>query len=277
MRNGIVMLLAIAFSSGFANAQTVIASQTPTVTAVAEKALPESLLKLLPVALLENVARWENTDEKGQSITGWYSTGQKAVAFSQKGGHLHGLWQAWHENGKPKEQGHFSKGYPDGSWQFWYASGTLKSTRSFSASKLQSMAIANRQRNPKLQFVPVTGNEPSSKETTALNLVITDLSHGLLHVDLPFRRALNEGDFVNYAEDGSIVEQGKFSNGLRDGKWLYQNQADHKIITGYYSNGLKHGPWKEMKGEAIITLSEYKDGKIVFQKHYPDSEGRALN
>lgn len=240
------------------------------------KLLPEGLQKLVPTGLQEKVTRWAYTDSKKRQLKGWYANGQTAVLFSYRGGHLNGAWQTWYENGKQKEAGHFKKGYPDGSWQFWYASGMLKSTRSFSAAKMQSLAIANRQRNPKLQFVPVSGNEPSSKETASVHPGITEAMHGLLHVDLPFRKAVSEGDFVNYAEDGRTLEQGKFVNGLRDGQWLYQNQNDRKIITGYYSNGLKHGPWKEMQGDTLLSLSEYKDGKIIFQKQYPEPGKKGL-
>jgi antitoxin component YwqK of YwqJK toxin-antitoxin module len=267
MRNRIVMLFVFAFLSSIVWAQDE-AALLRTQAFAARFYLPEEVLNLLPYGLNQKVDRWEKTGHKGRILTGWYANGQKAVVFALKGGHLHGQWQTWYENGIRKEEGHFSNGHPDGTWQFWYASGVLKSTRSFSASKMQSWAIANRQRNPKLQFVPLTGNEPSSKETATLNPAITEASHGLLHIDLPFRRALNEGDFVNFDEMGSVVEQGKFVNGLRDGQWLYQNQKDSKIITGYYSNGLKHGPWKEMKGDTMLLLEEYKDGMLVHRKLY---------
>jgi antitoxin component YwqK of YwqJK toxin-antitoxin module len=230
--------------------------------------LPEAVVNLLPNGLQQKVDRWENAGHKGRIITGWYANGQKAVVFAHKGGHLHGQWQTWYENGVKKEQGHFSNGHPDGTWQFWYRSGSLKSERNFSAAKLQAINIASRQRNPKLQFVPVTGKEPSSKETTTIHPEIAEGTRGILHIDLPFHKAVHEGDFVNFSEDGRIVAQGKFLNGLRDGQWLYYQPTDGKTITGYYIHGSKHGPWRELAGDTLISLSEYKAGKLVFQKHY---------
>jgi hypothetical protein len=119
--------------------------------------------------------------------------------------------------------------------------------------------------------VPVSGTEPSSKETSNLNALIFDATTGRLHFEMPFRKALHEGDFVNYAEDGRIVEQGSFVNGFRDGKWLYYRQDEGSIITGNYLYGSKHGPWKILSGDTLISLSEYKDGKLLFQKSYQPS------
>jgi antitoxin component YwqK of YwqJK toxin-antitoxin module len=231
-------------------------------------ALSAFIVEKLPAGIIEQVSNWEKVDLKGRNITGWYANGQKAISFSQKGNHLHGLWQAWYENGAKKEEGHFTNGYPDGTWQFWYPSGLLKSERSFSASKLQAINIASRQRNPKLQFVPHTGNEPSSKETAPLSQSYFALPHSAFHMDLPFHKAVHEGVYRNFAENGMVIEQGNFANGLRDGQWLYHNQQLKQTLSGYYSYGTKNGPWKELVGDRLVTLEEYKNGMLIHRKCY---------
>jgi len=267
MRNRIVMLLVFASLSFITWAQGETAL-LKTQGSAARNYLPEAVVNLLPNGLHQKVDKWENAGHKGRIITGWYANGKKAVVFAYKGGHLHGQWQTWYENGVKKEQGHFSNGHPDGSWQFWYPSGFLKSERSFSATKMQAVNIANRQRNPKLQFVPVTGKEPSSKETAPLAHLYFALPHSSFHIELPFHKAVHEGVYRNFAEDGGIIEQGNFANGLRDGQWLFYNHQTKLISSGYYSYGAKNGPWKELVGDTLVALEEYKNGMLIHRKLY---------
>lgn len=271
MRNGFVMLLFCCCWCWLAGAQASYGGPSQHRKSSADQLQtrpPEPILNVLPAGLSARISQWEVIGRKDRQVKGWYANGQLAVTFAHKSGHLNGRWQTWYENGRTKEDGHFKNGYPDGNWKFWYESGVVRSERNFSASKMQSMNIASRQRNPKLQFVPSTGTEPSSKEATSFNPIIYEATHGGFHFEMPFRKAVHEGDFVLYAEDGRVVERGKFSNGLRDGQWLYHNRHDNTTISGYYSNGIKHGPWKAMLGDNMLRLEEYREGVLLHRKQY---------
>lgn len=56
-----------------------------------------------------------------------------------------------------------------------------------------------------------------------------------------FRKGLEDGMMHEYLEDGSIITEGEYIDGLKEGEWLYQH-GDHKEI-GKYRDGQKSGIW----------------------------------
>jgi len=83
---------------------------------------------------------------------------------------------------------------------------------------------------------------------------------GQLLRDENFRKGLEDGMMHEYLEDGTIITEGEYIDGLKEGEWLYQ-YGDHKEI-GKYRDGQKSGIWKyfHLTNENLNFEGEFVDG-----------------
>lgn len=78
------------------------------------------------------------------------------------------------------------------------------------------------------------------------------------------KSGIEDGEYKEWDEDGKIKEEGKFSNGLRNGVWRYFEFGAISSI-GAYENDLKVGIWKYFdKSHNLIKKEFYING--VLQK-----------
>ncbi len=76
-----------------------------------------------------------------------------------------------------------------------------------------------------------------------------------------FRKGLEDGMMHEYLEDGTVITEGEFIDGKKEGPWLYQH-GDHKEV-GEYRDDYKHGVWKYYH---LIT------NKLSFEGNFIDGE-----
>ena len=96
-----------------------------------------------------------------------------------------------------------------------------------------------------------------------------------------FRKGLEDGMMYEYLEDGSVIIEGEFIDGKKEGSWLYQH-GDHKE-EGNYRDDFKHGVWKyhylttnELNFEGNFIDGEpdgkhkfyYSNGRIMREENY---------
>jgi antitoxin component YwqK of YwqJK toxin-antitoxin module len=96
-----------------------------------------------------------------------------------------------------------------------------------------------------------------------------------------FRKGLEDGMLHEYLEDGSVITEGEFIDGRKEGVWLYQH-GDHKE-EGEYKDGYKSGIWKythltndELHFEGNFIDGEpdgkhryyYENGKLKREEYY---------
>lgn len=76
-----------------------------------------------------------------------------------------------------------------------------------------------------------------------------------------------DGLYQKNYDDGTIVKQGYFSNGIKTGQWV-ENISNH----GKYLNNLREGEWIKMdKDSRVKSRSQYLNGKLNGSKIYYDS------
>ena len=66
---------------------------------------------------------------------------------------------------------------------------------------------------------------------------------------------------------GTKKEEGKYRNGLKDGKWTQWHSNGQKSDEGTYKNGKKDGLWTEWHFTgSIYSEKTYRDGELIDEK-----------
>jgi hypothetical protein len=120
----------------------------------------------------------------------------------------HGLWRAWHSDGKPWEEGAYHDGEEDGPWRWWYEDGTPLATGTFERGR----------------HVGGWTYYHSSGQVMA---------EGAYEDDRPV------GAWRTYHENGALHSEGRFLNGKRTGRWVVHDpsgQLDAEA-SGEYRDG----------------------------------------
>lgn len=74
-----------------------------------------------------------------------------------------------------------------------------------------------------------------------------------------------KGDvFTFYHKDGKIKAQGKYIDGLVQGKWIFNKKEGYLWNVGNFKDNKKHGKWTRYKSDGSIEKAEvYEYGKEV--------------
>ena len=65
-----------------------------------------------------------------------------------------------------------------------------------------------------------------------------------------------------YHENGQIAQKGYYQNGKLHGEWIAYDQDGNKKAIGRYSEGVKTGKWFFWNGEELSEV-DYKDNIIA--------------
>ncbi len=74
-----------------------------------------------------------------------------------------------------------------------------------------------------------------------------------------------KGDLVEatiYNDDGQLEQHGFFKDKKLHGTWTYFNAEGEKVAIGKYSNGIKTGKWLFKNDEGVKEVN-YVNGKVV--------------
>jgi len=93
-----------------------------------------------------------------------------------------------------------------------------------------------------------------------------------------YRGELYTGYYERYFDDSCKIlkEKGEYSNGTRDGNWIFYYENGHPLKKGYYLNGRKNGEWVlyyNAKNRVGFKSNYYRGKKRGFIKYYyPNGE-----
>jgi len=75
------------------------------------------------------------------------------------------------------------------------------------------------------------------------------------------------GKVYSFYDSGESKEEGKYRNGLKDGKWTQWHSNGQKSDEGTYKNGKKDGLWTEWHFTgSIYSEKTYRDGELIDEK-----------
>lgn len=174
-------------------------------------------------------------DEKGKiEKTEFYVHGVLvAIGLVDEEGKRQGYWEEYYlePEGQIKSKGHYKDGEKIESWEYY-----------FSNNQLQQIGKYDKKGRP-------------------IGLWKWYYESGILLREESFRKGLEDGMMREYLEDETIITEGEFIDGKKEGPWLYQH-GDHKE-EGEFRDGLKHGVWKYH----YITTNE-----LNFEGNFIDGE-----
>ena len=73
------------------------------------------------------------------------------------------------------------------------------------------------------------------------------------------------GDLIEatfYYENGQVAQEGFYKDGKLHGEWISYDQTGNKKAIGKYSEGLKTGKWFFWNGEELSEV-DFKDSRIA--------------
>lgn len=71
-----------------------------------------------------------------------------------------------------------------------------------------------------------------------------------------------QGKAYFYTEAGSLLEVGKYEQGVKNGEWTKFNQDGKVVSIANFKNDLKDGVWKVFTNE----------GQLIFEMHYAENK-----
>lgn len=217
-----------------------------------------------------------------------------SLVFSQQNDSIHanGFHQFYYANGKKSSEGIMRNGKPDGYWKNYYENGQLKSEGNRKNFLLDSLwrfydeegklILEINYKNGKKNGFRITHQ---GHEVTKENFVddvkqgysYSLYANGKTHFKRPFKEGLEEGQAVEYALDGRIIQLIEYKKGyvvsrqrinaydsdsLPNGKWMWFYKDEKVRLTGSYHHGLKNGYFKSYdKDGNLISTEKYVNGE----------------
>ena len=156
--------------------------------------------------------------ETGKEVTGYVKsrteTGRVTNLFTYKKGKKHGVFLAWHENGRLGQEGYFHNGKEDGLWTTWYKEGGKK----WEGHRKQ-------------------GVKHGSWAMWYLGEKIDEGEDGLaLHADGKrkaegsYDSGIKHGEETFWHRNGRVSQRRQFRKGKREGRWTYWDNRGHLMM-----------------------------------------------
>jgi uncharacterized protein len=201
---------------------------------VAELAKLDIKREYYPSGQIKTIASFK--DDVQQGIRREYSPEGKIVAgflfhkgiivgegITDEEGIRDGLWKEYYINGQLKSIGLYDAGKRIDDWKFYYANGQLEQTGYYSKEGKP---------NGSWTWYYMTG----------------DLSR-----EESYSNGLRDGYSREYDQQGNIISEGEYIEGMEEGLWKY-SYGDHSAI-GEYLNGMRHGNWKHYFADGRLSFS----------------------
>lgn len=184
---------------------------------------------------------WPGTQDRQRQVSGhfhsngrfvlhgtqveWYRSGGKRSEKRYRLGNADGAWTFWHENGEVEAVRTWCDGEPCGRWRSWHPNGVLAST------------------------VPM---DDELAPTTWWHDTGVVSSCGLA------RRAVREGEWVEYWTSGAIRAFGPYAGGERNGVWTFLWEDGSLRMQGRYLNNARTGPWERWEPGARFHAADLR-------------------
>lgn len=151
-----------------------------------------------------------------------------AEGILSESGQREGLWKEYYLDGSLKARGYYTADQRSGDWEFYYPNGQLEQKGTY-----------NNEGKPEGEWLWYYEN-------------------GYLLRREHFVNGLLDGMMTEYQQNGKVLTQGDFIEGLEEGFWFYEH--GHYREEGEYAAGMRNGQWKHF----------YKDGTISFEGRFID-------
>ena len=238
---------------------------------ISKKWYTDGSLKYLIDRDLRTFKKWYNSGElyikanyfkeklNGQYIS-FFKNGNKKSSGLYLNGKKDGEWKEWYENKQMKAKIHFQKGLLFGESIYWFNNGKLKIKGNYingDGSRLGASGISQNGRE---------GNWNSYHK------------NGKLEWEQNFKSGYTDGKHKYFNEDGVIeaIETFDFKKSLSEGEDVLNGYAKYfyivgdntsETIEGKYVNGIREGKWTKYQGnwKWIIT---YKNGRELNEAEF---------
>jgi len=163
-------------------------------------------------------------DREGNIVSGaFFEDGEKVgEGITLEDGVRNGDWKLYYNNGALKAEGVYENGIKVGVWKFFHPNGELEQTGRYDKKgRLQGEWV---------------WYYPSGK---------------ILRQEM-YLDGLADGLTTEYDEEGNIITEGEYIEGLEEGPWVYQ-YGDYRE-EGSYSYGYLNGYWKHFDDEGHLTF-----------------------
>ncbi len=155
-----------------------------------------------------------------------------------------GDWKEFYENGELKAKGKYESGVKVGEWEYYFPDG-----KKFEIGKY----------------------DKKGKQTGKW---LWYFNNGSLRRESNFLKGQEDGDFVEYNDSEKVITKGEYSDGMKEGRWVYQ--LDNYKSFGKYSDDMKDSVWTEYyvdNGKIRFTgkySQDRPDGTHIW--YYPDGK-----
>lgn len=202
-----------------------------------------------------------------------------------RNGKLHGSWTSWYVSGKKCDEGRLEKGVPDGEWKTWYENGQLRHVRNYSYVKWSRIReelskpvkhplypltrLARTRAGTELRGLhPDKSFQRSANGATLRDIVTSNITNHLGYTPV-FGQCVLHGAYLNYADNGALLDSGYYKNGLRDGIWIEWSADRTERGTGAYHHGQRDREWKYYDTHnRLLYIIVYKQGQKKFRKDF---------
>ncbi len=210
-----------------------------------------------------------------------------------------GLWMAFYQNRKIKEEGPYVNGLKNGYWKFYQANGNLKRVEKWVMGVLQENAQEVAKINVRREIDPNTGKlafkgayrndkpEGVHRKYNAEGEVIESkiYSEGILLFEgIVDDEGNRQGLWREYYETGELKAEGEYRDNLKVKNWKYYYRNGDVEQSGNYIKGMPDGMWtwyypnrqvwreeEYLMGREDGTSVEYSDsGIVIAQGEYVD-------
>lgn len=177
------------------------------------------------------------SSERKEYVGEWnyyHENGNKRKTFAgYKDGFAEGPYMEWFENGQQRYKGAYKEGSYHGKWEEWYESGI----------KRGEFDYVQKDRWPLVENLWLANGTQSVSEGEGeyIKYWPGDTS---IQVQGKVQNKLRKGDWKAFYEDGSILEEVEFVEGLANGNLTYYWENGEVEFSGKIKNNASYGEWK---------------------------------
>lgn len=212
------------------------------------------------------------TDDLGRRQKHWkfyYQTGELKEEGGYKDGKRHGNWKYYFIDGRIEQEGRFNNDKPDGLWTWYYDNGQVWREEEYMRGL----------RDGPFKEMDKQGNViANGKYVEGFRDGDWFYQVGNVRQEGRYFDGERDGEWNHYyTSNDQLRFNGKYINGMREGRhtWYYDNGQVE--IRGKYSGGRKEGIWEffNRNGFKYLTITykndeevEYNGSKITYGKRY---------
>ena len=154
------------------------------------------------------------------------------------------------------ERGSFSAGLMSGTWEVFYPDGTRKTQTAYKDGLKHGCEILYDESGNLSQKCDYTNGIMNGRWEKYIGGVLVEKG--------AYSQGKKDGEWIFYSASGAKQRQQGFKNGRPHGKWTEYYSADKKASEGEYKEGLKHGTWKNYdRNGKVLSTTIFSEGQKI--------------